>query len=80
VSLSPARGWHPPILNLQSSSDSELLEDWPEANDMVASIYVALTTDASSSCALTASSLRAAENLMLASHLLDDLVHERLHQ
>jgi hypothetical protein len=36
------------------SSSSDLFEDWTEANDMEVSVYVALTADASSSSALTA--------------------------
>jgi hypothetical protein len=48
LSPSPARGPRSPILNLRSSFDSDLFEDWPEANDMVVSVYVALTIDASS--------------------------------
>jgi hypothetical protein len=35
-----------------SSSDNDLFEDWPEANDMATSVYVALIADASSSHAL----------------------------
>jgi hypothetical protein len=51
LSLSPARGPRPPLSKLRSSSSSGLFEDWPEANDMDASVYVVLTVDASSSCA-----------------------------
>jgi hypothetical protein len=36
-----------------SSSGSDLFEDWPEANDMAATVYVVLTTEASSSRAST---------------------------
>jgi hypothetical protein len=57
LSLSPARGYHSPISNLRLSSDSELLEDWPEANDMAASVNIALTADALSSRASTTDSL-----------------------
>jgi hypothetical protein len=49
LSLSSACGYHSPLLNLWSSSDSELFEDWPKANDMAASVYVALTADVLSS-------------------------------
>jgi hypothetical protein len=56
--LSPARGYHSPLSNLRSSSDSELFEHWPEANDMVASVYIMLTAYASSSRALTTDSMR----------------------
>jgi hypothetical protein len=31
-----------------SDSDSDMFEDWPEANNMVSNVYVSLTTDASS--------------------------------
>jgi hypothetical protein len=40
-----------------SSSGSDLFEDWPEANDTVVSVYVALTVDASISHASTATAL-----------------------
>jgi hypothetical protein len=33
-----------------SCSSSDLFEDFPEANDMTTSVYVVLTTEASSSC------------------------------
>jgi hypothetical protein len=48
LSLSPAHGPHS-RLSEPTSSSSNLFEDWPEANDMVASVYVALTADASHS-------------------------------
>jgi hypothetical protein len=57
LSLSPARGCDSPILNLRSSSDSDLLECWLEANGMAVSVYVALTVDASSFRATTVSAL-----------------------
>jgi hypothetical protein len=41
-----------------SNSDSDVLEDWPEANNMAASIYVALTVDASSFHVSTVGGLR----------------------
>jgi hypothetical protein len=44
--LSPTRGYHSTLSNLWSSSDSELFEDWPEVNDMAASVYIALTSRA----------------------------------
>jgi hypothetical protein len=34
---------------LSSSSGNDLLEDWHKANDIAASIYIVLTTEASSS-------------------------------
>jgi hypothetical protein len=43
---------------LSTSSSSDFFEDWPEANDMVASIYVALTAEASSSRASMANAPR----------------------
>jgi hypothetical protein len=49
LSLRPAHGPHSPLLELRSSSDIELFNDWPKANDMVASVYVALIVDALSS-------------------------------
>jgi hypothetical protein len=53
--LSPAHGLHSPLSGLHSSSGSDLFDDWPGANDMVASVYVALSADASSSHASMAS-------------------------
>jgi hypothetical protein len=38
-----------PVSHPRTGSDGDLFEDWPEANDMVASVYVALSVDASSS-------------------------------
>jgi hypothetical protein len=49
LSLSPTRGPHSPLSEPHSSSDSDLFDDWPEANDIDASVYIALTTYASSS-------------------------------
>jgi hypothetical protein len=40
------------------SSDSDQFEDWPEANDMAMSAYVALTVDVSSCHASTVNALR----------------------
>jgi hypothetical protein len=51
LSLSPARGPRSPILDLRSSSSSDLFEDWPKANHMTVSVYVVLTANASSYCA-----------------------------
>jgi hypothetical protein len=59
--LSPARGYHSPLSNLRSSSNSDLFEDWPEANDMAASVYVVLTANASSWHASTTDSLRGSQ-------------------
>jgi hypothetical protein len=56
LSLSPACGYHSPPSNLRSSSDSDLFEDWPEANDVVASVNIVLTVDALSSRASTVDS------------------------
>jgi hypothetical protein len=61
LSLNPARGPHSALLKLRSSSGSDLFDDWPEANDMAVSIYVALTTDASSSRASTVNALHYAQ-------------------
>jgi hypothetical protein len=49
LSLTPARGPHSPLLELRSSSSSDLFKDWPKANDMAVSVNVVLTADASSS-------------------------------
>jgi hypothetical protein len=38
LSLSPARGYPSLLSNLRSSSNSDLFEDWPEANNMAASV------------------------------------------
>jgi hypothetical protein len=53
--LSPTHGPHSPLSELRSSSSSRLFDDWPEANNMVVSVFVALTTDALSSHASMAS-------------------------
>jgi hypothetical protein len=53
LSLSPAHGPHSPLSKFHSSCGSNLFDDWPEANDMAASVYVALTVDALSSHAST---------------------------
>jgi hypothetical protein len=55
--LSPAHGPHSLASNLHLGSDSDMFEDWPEVNDMAASVYVAFTADASSSCASTVDTL-----------------------
>jgi hypothetical protein len=49
LSLSPAHGPPSRPSDPCSSSGSDLFEDWPKANDMVVSVYVALTAYASSS-------------------------------
>jgi hypothetical protein len=49
LSLTPTRGPHYPLSDLRLSCGSDLFDDWPEANDMAASVYVALTADASGS-------------------------------
>jgi hypothetical protein len=46
VSSRPSEG---DAQELSSSSGSDLFEDWPKANNMAASFYVALTTEASGS-------------------------------
>jgi hypothetical protein len=57
VSSQPSRG---DGQEPSSSSDvgSDLFEDWLEGNDMATSVYVAFTTEASSSCALMANTSR----------------------
>jgi hypothetical protein len=50
LSLSPTHGPHSPLLELRSSSGGNLFHDWPEANNMAMSVYVALSTNALSSC------------------------------
>jgi hypothetical protein len=47
--LCPIRDHHSPVLKPRSSSNDDLFEDWPEVNDMAASVYVALSADSSSS-------------------------------
>jgi hypothetical protein len=46
------------VLEPSSNSGSDLFEDWPKANNMSASIYVALTAEASSSRASMADAPR----------------------
>jgi hypothetical protein len=57
VFLSPVHGPHSPTLNPRSGSNSNVFDDWPEVNDMAASVYVALTADASSSRVSTVDAL-----------------------
>jgi hypothetical protein len=51
--VNPARDPHSSASNLCSGSDCDVFEDWPQVNDMAASVYVALTADALSSHAST---------------------------
>jgi hypothetical protein len=46
LSLSPVHDPDSPLLELHSSFGSDLYDDWPESNDMAASVHVALTADA----------------------------------
>jgi hypothetical protein len=55
--LRSCHGPHSPVLNLHSSSVSGLFRDRPEANDMVASVYIVLTADALSCRASIADAL-----------------------
>jgi hypothetical protein len=57
LSLSPFHGPHSPLSELHSSYGSGLFDDWPETNDMVVSVYIALTADALSSHASMVSAL-----------------------
>jgi hypothetical protein len=68
LSLSPACGPHSRLSKPSSNSNTDLFEDWPEANDMAASVYVALTTNASSS-------RMSNESPELIARLLDSLDH-----
>jgi hypothetical protein len=54
LSLCPTRGLPSRPLEPSSSYGSDLFEDWPEANDMAVSVYVALTSDAFGLCTSTA--------------------------
>jgi hypothetical protein len=51
--VNPAIDPHSSASNLCSGSDCDVFEDWPQVNDMAASVYVALTADALSSHAST---------------------------
>jgi hypothetical protein len=66
-------------LNLRSSFDSDVFDDWPKANDMAASVYVVLTVDALSSHVSMVDNLRCL-CLVQVARLADGLVCERLHQ
>jgi hypothetical protein len=55
--LSPTHGPRSAASNPRSGSDSDMFKDWPEVNDMAASVYVALTIDASSSRTSTVDAL-----------------------
>jgi hypothetical protein len=78
LSLSPSRGPHSPLSKFRSSSGSDLFDDWPKANDMAVSVYIALTADASSSRASTISARIALKSVSLMAHLLYSLIHELL--
>jgi hypothetical protein len=58
LSLSPACGPHSPLSKLRTSPGSSLFIDWPKGNDMAANVYIALTTDDSSSHMSTSSAPR----------------------
>jgi hypothetical protein len=47
--LSPTHVSVSHVVEPSSNSDSDLFEDWPEANDTTTSVYVALTMDVLSS-------------------------------
>jgi hypothetical protein len=47
--FSPAHDSCSPVSNLRLGFGSNMFEDWPESNDMAASVYIALTADALSS-------------------------------
>jgi hypothetical protein len=53
LSLSPTHGSPSRPSDPYSSSGSDLFKDWPGANDMAASVYIALSADALSSRAST---------------------------
>jgi hypothetical protein len=55
--LCPAHGPHFAILSPCSGFDKDAFNDWPEANVMAASVYVALTADALISRASTVDNL-----------------------
>jgi hypothetical protein len=56
--LSPGHDTVSRVSKPSSCSGSDFFEDWPEGNDMAASVYIALTVDALSSHALTANAPR----------------------
>jgi hypothetical protein len=74
LSLSPVCGPHSRFSEHSLSSDNDLFKDWPEANDMAVSVYIALTADALNSHTSTASVI---ESIALMAHLPDDLTHGR---
>jgi hypothetical protein len=77
--LSLAHGPLSPASNPRSGSDSDIFEDWPEVNDMAASVYVALTADASSSRASTVDACATFKSHVPAACLADFLIRRRLH-
>jgi hypothetical protein len=77
--LSHTHGPHSPVLNLRSSFDSDVFDDWPKANDMAASVYVVLTVDALSSHVSMVDNLRCL-SLVQVARLADGPVCERLRQ
>jgi hypothetical protein len=55
--LCPTHGPHSLAPNPHPGSDSNEFKDWPEVNNMAASVYVALTADAMSSHVSTVDAL-----------------------
>jgi hypothetical protein len=56
-------------------SDGDSFKDWPKANDMAASVYVALSADASISRMPTVNASVMAESLVLLTHLFESFGH-----
>jgi hypothetical protein len=79
LSLSPVHDPDSPLLELHSSFGSDLYDDWPESNDMAASVHVALTAYALSFHMSTVSAPHCTQTLSLIAHLLDSPVHKLLH-
>jgi hypothetical protein len=64
LSISPARDCL--VSRPRMGSDGDSFEDWPEANDMAKSVYVALSVDALSSHAPVVDAPRDGRRLVLA--------------
>jgi hypothetical protein len=78
-SLSPACVPHSRLFEPSSSSGSDLFIDWPEANDMVVSVYVAMTVDALSSHTSAVNARMVNESPELIARLHNSLDHGRHH-
>jgi hypothetical protein len=73
LSISPA---HDSLVSRpRMGSDGDSFEDWPEANDMAASVYILLSVDASSSRSPAVNARVMAKSLVLATRPFESFAH-----